>query len=58
MVRYILWFLILWFVIKALQSFLSSRQNRKKAQRAPDKKSTPPFENVEEADFEDITPKG
>ena len=58
MVRFILWFLILWFIMKAIQTFIRSRRPHDKSGASQAKPfAQPPFKDVEDADFEDITPK-
>jgi hypothetical protein len=57
--RFILWLLFGYMIVKIVRIFMNWRQYRD-----PDAEQTdhpqeviPPFQNVQDADFEDITPK-
>lgn len=58
MLRFILWSLIFWFVLKAVQALLIKRQTHKRqTSQKQQADSQTPFNHVEEAEFEDITSK-
>ena len=59
MIRYLLWLIVLLMVLRIIKIFTNLRQNRPSEHidlNIPDKQS-PSFDNIQDADFEDVTPK-
>jgi hypothetical protein len=59
MLRLALWFVILFMIVKIARLFMNWKQYTGSEEESADKNRIviPPFDNVQDADFEDITPK-
>ena len=57
--RFAVWLLVLFMIVKIVRLFINWSQSggSDAGQVEPGRPQIPPFENVQEADFEDITPK-
>jgi hypothetical protein len=53
--RFLLWTLFFYFLWKIVKALIAPSQRRAKS--APKPQSRTPFQDVQEAEFEDITPK-
>lgn len=52
MIRYLLWFLIFYFVWRIIKTIITIKQRSQSH-----KSAAPPFPNIEEAHYEDVTNK-
>lgn len=59
MLRIAVWLILLFMVVKIARLFLNWKQNAGSGEEATGRDNIviPPFDNVQDADFEDITPK-
>ena len=58
MLRVLLWLIFIYVVVKIIQSFQSKAHLNTKNDGKRNKSQNKDFENIQEADFEDITPRG
>ncbi len=59
MLRFIVWLIVLFMIVKIVRLFLNWKQNTGTGEEGAEQNKIviPPFDNVQDADFEDITPK-
>ena len=57
MLRIVIWLVVGYMIVKIARIFMSWKQNRDPDTGQPDQELIPPFDSVQDADFEDITPK-
>ncbi len=57
MIRFILWFFVVYVIWKVISALTPSRRPQSRQKRNTPSQQSPPFRDIQDAEYEDITPK-
>ncbi len=59
MIRFLLWLIVLFMIFRIIRILINIRHHSSQENPGIDipEQQTPPFDNIQDADFEDLTPK-